>query len=227
MITEAVVRKLLATVDAGLIVGMGSPVPGQMCVEAAVCYALGLPHGDNPDCVAPAVRALKIRLNDSCWSSDSARAKGMRRLAVIQLGTTDNIDEQEFAKRTAVAAIRICVPFALRAAAKCAKGEHVAALLDAALLCQNAPTYDSAIGAKKAASAYANAYAYAAYAAAAYAYANAAYAAYAAYAAAAAANAAYAADDMLSQFAEAVVQILVDLKAPGAVWLPLTEEIAK
>jgi hypothetical protein len=47
-----------------------------MCVEAAVCYALGLPHSDNPPCVGYAVRQYKIRLNDSNWSSNEARAKG-------------------------------------------------------------------------------------------------------------------------------------------------------
>lgn len=199
MINESVVRKLLGVVDAGLSSGLGEPTPGKMCIEAAVCFALGEPHGDEPSCVAPAVRRLKIRLNDSRWSSNLARARGMRRLAVVQLGTKYAIDEQEFAKQSAIAAIRICVPFALRAAAKVAKGEHVEALLNAALLCQNAPTYGNAVSAKKAA--------------------------YAAADAAAAAAAAYAADanEMLSQFAEAIVQILVDLKSPGAQWLPLTE----
>lgn len=62
-----IAKKVLATVDAGLVQGVGQPAPGQMCVEAAVCFALGLPHGDNPPCVAPAVRALKIRLNDAAW----------------------------------------------------------------------------------------------------------------------------------------------------------------
>ena len=84
-ITEAHARKVLEVVDAGLVSGVGNPIPGQMCVEAAVCYALGLPHGDDPKCVSPALRSLKIRLNDSGWSSDEARAKGLRRLAVAQL----------------------------------------------------------------------------------------------------------------------------------------------
>ena len=84
-ITEAIAAKVLVVVDAGLVNGKGKPVPGQMCVEAAVCFAMGLPHSDEPPCVAPALRALKIRLNDSNWSSDQARAKGLRRLALAQL----------------------------------------------------------------------------------------------------------------------------------------------
>src|SRR5690606_13425965 len=81
-ITEGLVTKLLGVVDAGLVDGVGEPEPGKMCVEAAVCYAMGLPHSDKPTCVSPALRALKIRLNDSSWSSNEARAKGLRRLAV-------------------------------------------------------------------------------------------------------------------------------------------------
>lgn len=86
-LNEAVARKVLETVDAGLSSGLGVQKPGKMCVEAAVCYALGLPHGDNPPCVGVAVRAFKIRLNDSGWSSPEARAKGMRKLAIAQLGS--------------------------------------------------------------------------------------------------------------------------------------------
>ena len=52
-ITQEIAAKVLEIVDAGLVGGVGKPVPGQMCVEAAVCYAMGLPHGDEPTCVAP------------------------------------------------------------------------------------------------------------------------------------------------------------------------------
>ena len=74
-ITEAIARKVLEVVDAGLVSGLGQPAPGKMCVEAAVCFALGLPHDDDPKCVAPSLRSLKIRLNDAQWSSKEARAK--------------------------------------------------------------------------------------------------------------------------------------------------------
>src|SRR5690348_5482047 len=116
-ITEAVARKVLATVDAGLCKGAGVPQPGQMCVEAAVCYALDLPHGDDPPCVGAAVRAFKIRLNDSNWSSNEARAKGMRLLAIAQLGS-DKIDQNEFRKEVVVGTVKRILPIALRAAAK-------------------------------------------------------------------------------------------------------------
>ena len=98
-ITPSLISKLNATIDAGLSAGLGTPEPGKMCVEAAVCYALGLPHSDNPPCVNPLVRNLKITLNDSsAWSSNEARAKGLKRLAIAQLGTNENFDEQLFIK---------------------------------------------------------------------------------------------------------------------------------
>ena len=45
--SREIAKKVLATVDAGLVQGLGSPVPGQMCVEAALNYALGREHSDN------------------------------------------------------------------------------------------------------------------------------------------------------------------------------------
>lgn len=47
-ITRAIAIKVRDFVDAGLVQGMGVQVPGQMCVEATVCAALGLPHSDDP-----------------------------------------------------------------------------------------------------------------------------------------------------------------------------------
>jgi len=231
-ITEDIARKVLTVVDAGLVNGVGTPIPGQMCVEAAVCYALGLPHGDDPACVSRALRSLKIRLNDSRWSSNEARAKGLRRLALAQLGSRDHVDDKEFTRRVVELAIRKSVPEALRAAASIHKDPtHVAALRAAAAECEREPTRANALAAKKSAAAAAAAYAaaaYAAYAAADAADAAAAYAAaYAADAAAAyaadAAAAADARDKSLASFAEGVVQILIEMKAPGCQWLALTE----
>jgi hypothetical protein len=236
-ITEDVAKKVLEIVDAGLVQGVGRPKAGQMCVEAAVCFALGLPHGDDPQCVSRALRSLKIKLNDSNWSSKEARAKGLRRLAVIQLGSRDVLDDKEFVKRVAKLAITLSVPVALRAAASIHKDpKHQAALRDAAARCEKEGTRESALDGRKvaaaaaaaaaadAADAYAAAYA-AADAADAAAYAAAAdAAAYAAYAAADAADAAR--DKHLSDFAEGVVQILIDMKVPGVEWLPLTEVVA-
>jgi hypothetical protein len=246
--TREIAEKVRNTVDAGLVSGVGKPEPGQMCVEAAVCYAMGLPHGDNPSCVSPALRRLKIALNDKVWSSPLARAKGLRRLAVAQLGSAGVLDDVAFLRLVAEMTIRKAVPVALRAAAKRVPS-HAAALEAAAVRCEQEGTRAAALDAQRTAAAYdaaaaaaADAYAaaYAAYAddaadaAAAYAAAAAAYAAAAAADAAAyaddAADAAYAyaaadaartRDCVLADYAEWVVEILIDMQAPGCKWLDL------
>jgi hypothetical protein len=201
--------KVLSVVDKGLCKGIGQPEEGKMCVEAAVNYAMGLPHGDNPSCVSHRVRALKIRLNDKNWSSNAARAKGMRRLAIAQLGTAGQINDIEFVKAVTQMTIKKIVPRAFRSAARLASKAMKAILEKWALKIEKEPTEkvcrlaakvirkentaDAAADAADAAAATAAAN-YAAYAADAAADAAAADAAnYAAYAADAAADAAAAA----------------------------------
>ena len=239
-ITKQIADKVLKVVDAGLVSGLGSPEPGKMCVEAAVCFALGLPHGDDPKCVGESVRRFKIRLNDAKWSSDEARAHGLRKLAVAQLGS-DAIDQAEFRKLLAEGTIRRIVAVALRAAAKL-NPKHADALEAAAVRCEVEGTREAAKNAR-AASAYASADASDAAAASASASASAsadaaasAYA-YAAYASADAADAAaYAsADDaasavgggardaVLNISSDVALQALIKLKSPGCAFLYLTE----
>ena len=236
-ITTEIASKVLEIVDTGLVKGVGKPIPGKMCVEAAVCYALGEPHGDNPSCVSPVVRSLKITLNDFEWSSNQARAKGLRRLAIAQLGTNGVLDDKEFANRASEIAIRKAVPYALWCAAEVHKNAaHKPALLDAAQRCEREGTTAVAAAAAWAAAweaaeaaaweaweAAARATAEAAAARAAVAAALAARAA--AEAAAAAAEAAEERDRILSLFAEEIVQVLIELKAPGCEWLYLTEGV--
>ncbi|HEY9684725.1 MAG TPA: hypothetical protein V6C86_24320 [Oculatellaceae cyanobacterium] len=209
-INKRLARKVLSIVDQGLCGGMGVQEPGKMCVEAAVCYALGEPHSDQPSCVAPEVRSFKIKLNDSNWSSNEARAKGLRRIAIAQLGTKEPpFDALEFSKRVTFLAVTKWTPKALRSAAKIAiSEEEKQKLLAAAKKCEK-------LGANATLEELKNA---------------AANAAYAAYAAANAANAAYdkkgsaARDRFLAACAEDVVQVLIDLKAPGTKFLSITEE---
>lgn len=134
-VTREIAEKVRDTVAAGLSSGMGKPVPGQMCVEAAVCYAMGLPHSDKPTCVSPAIRSLKIALNDKAWSSPQARAQGLARLALVQLGSAGVVDDREFARRVAEMTIRVFVPQALRAAAKRVPS-HAEKLEAAAFACE-------------------------------------------------------------------------------------------
>lgn len=98
----ALARRVLKIVDRGLSEGLGNGRRGDVCVEAAVCLALGLPHGDNPPCVGSGVRSAKIHLNDiAAWGSKKARAAGLREVAVAQLGSNE-IDQKKFAKRLGI-----------------------------------------------------------------------------------------------------------------------------
>ena len=204
--TEDLAKRILEVVDAGLSKGVGSPIPGQMCVEAAVCYAMGLPHSDKPTCVGHAVNEFKIALNDSPqWESPESRARGLRALAIAQLGSSQ-INQEEFSGRVAKKTIELLLPEVLLVAAGVAVQESdKVALVQVAENCKKNFSRESAFVAANAADAAANAAraanaAYAARAAAnaAYAATNATYAAtnaasYAAHAAVNAATAAYAA----------------------------------
>jgi hypothetical protein len=98
----------------GLSQGLG--IQGQLiCIEADICEAWGLAHGDDPQCVAAAVRNFKITLNDSPWSTPQARAKGLRDLGLAQLGSLGVVDDKEFAKRLAEKTIRVLIPRLYRA----------------------------------------------------------------------------------------------------------------
>src|ERR1700677_4630392 len=216
-ITEAIAIKVRDTVDLGLVKGKGSGKPGDICVEAAVCYAMGLPHSDDPPCVSRALRQLKIVLNDASWSSNEALTKGMRRLAILQLGTRDTLDDIKFSKRVTTATIRTIIPLALRAAASIhTQMENKEDLERAALNCEINPAADAAAAAADAA---ADAVVAAARAAA----RAARTAARAARAAARAAVDAAAADEVLIAFAKLVENILIDMNAAGAQWLYLLD----
>lgn len=211
--TKQIAEKILKLLRHGLVKGLGEPVPGRMCVEAAVCYAFGLPHSDKPPCVGAAVRAFKIRLNDARWSSNKSRSDGLRRLAVAQLGSNE-IDQVEFMERLAFRIIKEILPLGLRAAAKCSKIQsRKDRFLQAASECEAALDLITARNAAADA-----AYAASAYAAADYAAASAASAV--AYASAYADDA-YARDKILMKAAEIAVDVLIELKSPGRKWLKL------
>src|SRR5262245_39885173 len=91
------IPKFDAILQRGLCQGVGER-HGQMCIEAAICAALDLPHGDDPQCVEPAIRAYKIQLNDSHWSTSLARAAGLRDLGIAQIGSRGVINGVEFSE---------------------------------------------------------------------------------------------------------------------------------
>ena len=206
-VTRELAEKVRDVVSAGLVCGKGEPIPGRMCVEAAVCYAMGLPHSDEPTCVGQAVRSFKIALNDSNWSSDMARANGMKRIAIAQLGSIE-IDQNQFTKELALATIRRILPIVLRAAAKLHhEQKHIDALNDSATACETCDDAAADAAARSAANA-ANAAANAANAAA--------------YAAAYAARSA-ARDEVLSLMAEIGVEALQKCGSPGCEFLDVIQ----
>lgn len=70
--------------------------PGKMCVEQAVHQAEGGDGSqDHPACVLVCIAEIKIELNDRGWNTNKSREKGMRKIAVAQLGS-NQINEQVF-----------------------------------------------------------------------------------------------------------------------------------
>lgn len=235
-ITKTHARKFLSVIKHGLSHGLGQPEPGRMCIEAAWCYALGLPHSDTPPCVGSAVRSFKIALNDSSWSSNEARAKGMAKLGVAQAGS-DQIDQTVFVKELTRLTVKKLLPATLRIAADIHQEQkHKVALEKAAKDCEAIESFDAASDvaraardaalAARAASAAALAASAASYAAS---YAASDAASYAASAAARAASAAASAasaaasDKMFCLMADIGVEALQICGSPGCQWLDLVE----
>jgi hypothetical protein len=200
VINEELVTKLISVIDAGLCKGLGEPEPGAMCVMAAINYAMGNDHGDQPSCVGYAVRSFDIKLNDAKWSSNKARSAGMRAEAIAKLGS-NKLDQSEFAEKLSIQTVKVILPIAMNALLSvlslnaASNAQHITAITEASSKCSSVVTRKDACEVaqqcKKAADAAAYAAAYAASAAAyaaAYAASAAAYAA--AYAASAAASAA-------------------------------------
>ena len=208
ILTKKHAKRVLEVVDAGLCSGVGIPEPGNMCVEAAVCYALGLPHGDNPVCVGEAVRRYKITLNDAAWPSNAARAEGLREIAIAQLGSNE-IDQKAFASGVVLRTIKVILPIALRAVASVIPG-HKEALEIAAVACEAAIDLVSAASAAESA---------------AWSAASAASAARsAAWSAASAAWSAEVRVSILRKAADIGVEVLKELGCKGTKWLALTRE---
>lgn len=133
-ITRELAAKVLNVVDAGLSIGRGRSEPGHMCVEAAVCFALGLPHSDKPPCVAAVVRDIKVHINDcGGWESGSRRAAGLRRLAIAQLGSVD-IDIKAFIKMFNAMLVQEIIPMSFNIEPMPADPEKLLEILNAKTL---------------------------------------------------------------------------------------------
>jgi hypothetical protein len=91
------IKKYDKILNRGLCRGMGTRGKN-VCIEAAICQVLGLPHDDDPLCVEDNVRELKIDLNDCQWTSMKARAEGLHDLGLAQLGSKGVVDGTKFLK---------------------------------------------------------------------------------------------------------------------------------
>jgi len=246
-ITEHIARRVLRVVDQGLTSGLGRPEAGHMCVEAAVCFAMGEPHGQQPTCVAKILSRFMIALNDARWTSNALRATGMRRIAIAQLGTAGTLGEREFAERLCRLAITRLLPRVLRSAAVICQDPYSSILSEEANRCEvDGSAYGRSGPVARAAAEAARAASYAALrdggdesCGLSYSVADVASAvAHAALDSFDAEDSVYAigkalakaavcssteADVILSDFAETVVQILVEFKTPGSAFLGLTD----
>src|SRR3990167_4202559 len=138
---ETIIPKFDAILSRGLCSGVGNR-DGQMCIEAAICAALDLPHGDNPSCVEPNIRAYKIALNDKSWSCPEARAKGLRDLGIAQIGSRGVVNGREFTQRLAKRTIQVLLPEMVRSIPSLAKQ---AKLLELAQICEQEGTRNAAV----------------------------------------------------------------------------------
>jgi hypothetical protein len=235
-VTLDIAKKVLDIVDQGLVRGLGKKQPGKMCVEAAVCYAYDLPHSDKPPCVEPGVRNFKIVLNDASWSSNAARAAGMRRLAVAQLGSAGVVDFFAFQKGIQKIAVGKILPQVLRDLSDHMDEKDREGVKALAALCERDVTMQATEVAHDALCGLKSTVARPVYAVYAYAYVAAAAATHVATQPIHATHAVYVAvrstnnpiilslqDSWLNLLAEEVVQLLIQLESPGTQYLYLTE----
>jgi hypothetical protein len=217
----------------GIVKGLGEPIPGKMCIEALICHVLGLPHGDNPkECVGFEVNRFKIDLNDKPWTSPQARAKGMERLGIAQLGS-NIIDQREFKDATWLAFGQKLSPLIFRYQA--AKTENKQPLLEHANVMEKVVTLSEARQKQKEfahAHDYAYAYAHGYAHDYAYAYAHAHDYAYGygygygyGYDYGYGYGYGYGYDVWFTKVADLAVQVLKDLKSPGCEWLWICDEV--
>lgn len=198
---KEIIPKYDAILERGLCKGVGKP-DGQMCIEAAICTALGLPFGDDPVCVASAVRAYKIAINDKIWSSPQARAKALRDIGIAQIGSKDIVNDEEFICRLSQKTIQVLIVHLFRNNKYTKNNLKLQELTN---ICEKEPTDINCRKLAAATDAAATAYATAAATAAA--------------AAADAATAAAAADAYLIMSVNLALEVLKELKSPGCEWI--------
>jgi len=107
-----ITQKLTEIISHGLVKGLGNPVPGELCLGAAICLAYGEPHSARPSCVAEEDLAWCTTINDAPWSSVAARAKALLPLGLAMLGTAGT-DRGPWVRAVVLDTIRRVMPLAL------------------------------------------------------------------------------------------------------------------
>ena len=206
-LTKQIALKVLESINGALRMGAGNGEGQDVCVMQAIARAVGLPASDDhvEECVGTAVSAFNRRLNDCSWSSDTARAEGMKALGVASIGS-NQLNQMEFGKLMFVRGTQRLLPFVFREIAKIKSGDYKTKLEKHAEICEKVTNFEEAKKACKDASASAHAHAYA------YAYAS-----------ASAFFKKSLGDDFLTRTADMGLQCLIELKSPGCEWLDLCE----
>lgn len=97
-VNETFVKQLLYQIDGGLTHGMGGGGRSNMCVQHAVNHVMGRGRSDDVTwCALNEINSFGIHLNDCRWTSKRARADGLRRLAVAELGS-NKVNKAELAQ---------------------------------------------------------------------------------------------------------------------------------
>ena len=96
-ITEELASRILNLVDAGLDDIPRDNTPTAAHCDPHVCWVDNMPTCSSVTSVSVPVRRVMEKLKDAPWSSEEARTKYLRRLAIAQLGTAFKFNEQRFA----------------------------------------------------------------------------------------------------------------------------------
>lgn len=136
-ITEETIRSLLAVVDQGLSKGRYYPDESKPSIDEAICLALKEPHRPSLLCISPQLRKLLVQFNDVNWTSEAARANGLRLLAVAQFGAAGAIDPELFVREVNMALVTKLYPRVLRLRAAAQAEPLQSQMLSAADKCES------------------------------------------------------------------------------------------
>lgn len=121
-------KRLIQIGKKGIAFGLSDgPVPGELCIQAAICAAMGEKHGDEPTCVEQPDNRISIAVNDLNWGTNRTRAKYLLPIGLAQLGTKGE-DRLPWLKRVVLGIISLFAADMLKDNGKSWTKEEVAAV---------------------------------------------------------------------------------------------------